>query len=87
MKLKSEVNFNNFYFGKIEWNEMFDSEEELIGLVKKINMDRYKQMYCKGWLYVEGFQRTLSSGKELSPKQVTQLKRIAREIYKYYNKM
>ena len=82
MKLLS---FSRFHFGdKVKWDEMFDSVEELVESVKSIDVARFQDMGCKGYSYIEGFQRTLNSGNDLSKPQVTQLKRLAKEVYKYH---
>lgn len=77
------VDFYKFNFGTVKWNEMFDSEAELIKYLKKIDIEKFKDN-CKGYYYIEGFQKELNEGKELSAKQLTQLKRLAKEVYRYY---
>ena len=67
--------------GSVKWNEMFNSEEELITLAKQIDINKYKKDLRKGYSYIEGFQKT----EELSKKQITQLKRLAKEVYRYYH--
>ncbi|AEO93891.1 gp648 [Bacillus phage G] len=68
----------------VKWDSMFDDEEELIKYLRSVDVEKFKRDHRKGYAYVEGFQKQLESGKELSPKQVTQLKRIAKEIYRYH---
>ena len=79
------LSFQRLHFGdKVKWDEMFDSEGELIEIVKNINVVQFQDKGCKGYSYIEGFQRTLSSGNDLSRAQLTQLKRLAKEVYKYH---
>lgn len=67
--------------GSVKWSEMFDNENELISLMKEIDIQKYKKDLRKGYYYIEGFQKT----DELSKKQITQLKRLAKEVYRYYH--
>ncbi|AFQ29793.1 hypothetical protein P4493_05915 [Bacillus thuringiensis] len=87
MKQLVGENWNNYYFGKLPWDKMFDSEQELLLCLANIDLEVFKQKGCKGWKYVEGFQKRLASGQGLTNPQITQTKRIAKEIYKYYNNM
>lgn len=40
-----QVNHNDFYFGKVKWNEMF--EDELVNALKLIEIDKFKKN-CNG---------------------------------------
>lgn len=65
--------------GKCRWNEIYDSEEELVSdLMKSGN---YQRKGTKGYVYLESFKKTVADGKELSAKQMIQLKRLSREVY------
>lgn len=79
-----EVNTNDFYFGKVKWDEMFENEEELVRMMKGIDIERFKKT-CNGYEYIQGFQKTVNNEKELSKPQLTQLKRLAKQVYKYHN--
>ena len=82
------IEFKRFYFGdRVKWSEMFESEAELIELVKSVDVKEFIHKGCQGFRYVESCQRTLNSGKDLSKPQLTQLKRIAKDIYKYHNNL
>jgi hypothetical protein len=68
-----------------KWNELFKTEQELINALVTVDITTYKKRYLKGYQFIESFQKWVNSGKELSPKQLTQLKRLAQELYKYHN--
>ena len=68
----------------VKWDSMFNSEQELIESLIKVDVEKFKADRLKGYQYVEGFQKQLAANKELSPKQITQLKRIAKSIYRYH---
>lgn len=36
-----QVNHNDFYFGKVKWNEMFEDEAELVNALKLIEIDKF----------------------------------------------
>lgn len=80
------VEFNDFYFGTVKWNQMFESEAELIEHVKTIDIVKFKKNQ-NGFEFIEGFQKALASGRELSKPQITQLKRLAKQVYMYHNNM
>lgn len=79
-----QVSASTIELTKVKWNEMFDSEEELIETMKKIDIKKFENNYYKGYAYIGSFQKQLANGAELSPKQITQLKRLAKEVYKYH---
>ena len=82
------IEFKRFYFGdRVKWSEMFESEAELVELVQSVDVKEFINKGCQGYVYVESCQRTLNSGKDLSKAQLTQLKRIAKDIYKYHNNL
>lgn len=68
---------------KYKWNELYKDEETLINVLKNIDVEDYIRKGYKGYEYVRSFNKRLNDNVELSPKQVTQLKRLAREIYMY----
>lgn len=68
-----------------KWNEIYNSEEELIEDMLKAKADERKYGYrllVKGYIYIHSFQNYYKKNGELTPKQMTQLKRLAYEIYK-----
>lgn len=67
------------------WKDYYQNEEQLINDLMKINIEEYKKRYCKGFVYIESFQKYYNKNQTLTPKQLTQLKRLAGEIYKYHH--
>ena len=67
---------------KCAWNQVYDSEEELISDMMKVdtseNLPSYKMV--KGYAFIQSFQRQIQNGKTLSEKQMVQLKRLACNI-------
>jgi hypothetical protein len=84
MRAYNEI-FHKYNFDGIKWNEMFDNEAELISKLKSIDVTRFISKGCKGGEFIQGFQRTLNAGRELSKPQITQLKLLAKEVYRYHN--
>lgn len=64
---------------KVPYTEYFNTEEELIETLKLIIPEKVGQ-HIKGFGFVRGFAKTVRDGKELSPKQLTQCKRVASQI-------
>lgn len=70
--------------GSVKWNQMFESEEELLQVMMtcKADPDKYSLFsLVKGYEYIHSFQRQYKVKGALSPKQMTQLKRLAKSIY------
>lgn len=70
-------------FNGKKWDEMFGSVEELVQCTKEIDIEKFKSARHSGWGYISSFVKRLNGDGELSPKQVTQLKRLASEVYTY----
>lgn len=64
---------------KVPYTEYFSSEEEMIETLKLIIPEKVGQ-HIQGFAYIKGFSKAVREGRELSPKQVTQCKRIASQI-------
>lgn len=64
-----------------KWNEIFDTEEELIEAMfnEKVIVDPNYPSYmvCKGYEYIKSFREYYKKHGYLTDKQMTQLKRIA----------
>lgn len=75
---------------RAKWNEIFDTEEELIKALfhEKVLTDEDKvPMYkwCRGYEFIKGLRKYYNKNMSLTPKQMTQLKRLAPEIaYQIY---
>lgn len=67
------------HHSSVKWSDLFDDEKDLIEhmLLCKVT-GNYPVM---GYGYITSFQKQIAEGKELSKKQITQLKRLARAIY------
>lgn len=62
---------------KLKWDEIYESEDELINDLRRINLDVNIVLLPRGYEYMSSFKKQLENEKELSSKQMTQLKRIA----------
>ena len=71
---------------KVKWTDFYKTETELLNVLKNANNDKIKSLvdkrYIKGYEYILSFKKQLDQQKELSDKQITQLKRLAIEVYK-----
>lgn len=85
-EFKPSKDFNKTFTGSWngkKWNELFESEEELIHYASLIEVEKYN-MYNHGRSYMESFVKILKSGDSLNTKQLTQLKRMSQDVYKYH---
>lgn len=64
-----------------KWNELFDNETELINAMYLCDTNENSCKCCKGYVYLESFKRYYKKNGSLSPKQLTQLKRLASTMY------
>lgn len=67
------------------WSDFYKSEGELIQDMLKTRSDPHTTPYwqlVKGYEYIEGFKRYYAKYGVLTDKQMTQLKRLASEVYK-----
>lgn len=69
---------------KEKWDTLFDNEQELLEACKSINVPMFIQMKYGGYVYIESFQKRLNAGGGLTPAQLTQLKRLAKQVYCYH---
>lgn len=75
----TEVDRKKVLNSKVPYTEYFANEEELIETLELIIPENVGQ-HINGFAFVKGFAKTVRDGKELSPKQLTQSKRIASQI-------
>lgn len=68
-------------YGKPKWDQLFKSEQDLLTALQLLNVTQYRENGCD---YIASYQKQLHSGKQLTSKQVTQLKRLAKFIYNHY---
>ena len=78
-----KVEFQKLHFSTVKWDDMFDSVDELIRTMIIVS-PRFEKNCYNGYAYVNSFTEYYKNNKELTPKQITQLKRISKEIYKCY---
>ena len=72
----------------MKWNELFKNETELINAMLQTKSDRqkfYPYQIVKGYEYIESFKKHYEKNGNLTERQLTQLKRMAGEIYKNLN--
>lgn len=76
-----ELNFKG-----MKWNQLFQDQEELLYYTKKIDFLEFEK-YGKGLHYMKSFTNILQNDQELTSVQITQLKRMSQEVYKYHQDM
>lgn len=84
-ELKFKIQSSRVGLKPCKWNEIYDTEEELIQDLfhKKILTDEdtmQPHKLCKGYEYIKGFRKYYNQNKTLTDRQMTQLKRLASEI-------
>ena len=73
-------------FETYKFNQLYSSVEDCISDLMLIDTSKHTfRQFAKGQDYMVSFQNQIRAGKELSPKQITTLKKIAREIISYLN--
>jgi hypothetical protein len=69
----------------MKWTELYKTEQELIDdMMLTLSDDRtaYYHQLVKGYQYIESFKKYYQNHGMLTDKQMTQLKRLAPEVYK-----
>ena len=84
-ELKSKINLSRAGLKKCKWDEIYDTEQELINdlFSEKILTDEdtnFQYKICKGYDFIKGFKKYYKKNGTLTEKQLTQLKRLASEI-------
>lgn len=73
---------------KYKWSDIYPTEEELISALIRIDVEigedviRPTAPFYKGYEFIHSFAKRLQSGIPLTDKQMTQAKRLAKEIKK-----
>lgn len=76
------VSLNTLAFSSLKWSDLFETEEELI---KTLMRTRFQQhITCKGYEFFDSLKRYYFMNSTLTPKQLTQLKKGAKNIYWLY---
>lgn len=86
--LKDKLCSSHFDYGEsksIKWNDIYDTEQELIQDLfnNKVHTDEDNvpdYQICKGYAYIKSLRQYYLKYKELTEKQMKQLKRLAYEI-------
>ena len=71
---------------KEKWTDFFDSEEDIVKSLMNIKIFDESKIMCgmtpayTGYIYIHSFAQRVQSGKELTKPQLTQAKRIAKQI-------
>ena len=84
-ELKFKINLSRAGIKKCKWNEIYDTEDELIKdlFSEKVLTDEDTNLQykiCKGYDFIKGFRKYYQKNGTLTEKQITQLKRLANEI-------
>ena len=84
-ELKFKINSSRAGIKKCKWNEIYDTEGELIKdlFSEKVLTDKdtnLQHKICKGYEYIKSFRKYYQKNGMLTEKQITQLKRLASEI-------
>lgn len=73
---------------KYKWSDIYESEDALVAELVRIDAQIGEDVinpvapFYKGYEFIHSFAKQLQRGKELSDKQMTQAKRLAKEIKK-----
>ena len=68
-----------------KWTDFYDSEQDLIDdMMLTVSDERtaYYYLLVKGYAYIDSFKKYYTKHGCLTDKQMTQLKRLAPEVYK-----
>ena len=76
------VSINDLAFKSLKWSDLFETEEQL--MLCLLLTDFRHHITCKGYEFFESVQAYYIKNKTLTPKQITQLKRGAKNIYWLY---
>lgn len=82
-ELKAKLKQSNAGIKTVKWCEIYDGEEELIEAMfdKKVIVENAPlHKMCRGYEYIKSFRRYYEKNNYLTPKQMTQLKRLASQI-------
>lgn len=84
-ELKFKINSSRAGLKKCKWDEIYDTEEELIKdlFSEKVLTDEDTNLQykiCRGYDFIKGFRKYYQKNGTLTEKQLTQLKRLASEI-------
>lgn len=79
-EIVNKLYMNRAGLAKIKWNEVFENEEDLVDTLKGLNIVDKGMNPTMGYEYLKSFKARLCKGIDLTPKQMTQLKRLSASI-------
>jgi len=80
--LVKNINPNKSY----KFDQLYTNVEDCIADLMLIDVTKYTfKQFAKGQDFIISFQQQIKAEKELSAKQITMLKRIAKEVISYLN--
>ena len=62
-------------FKSVSWTDLYANEDELVGVMMRTSVR------CKGNQFLERYKQKVREGKELTKKEMTQIKRLGRFMY------
>lgn len=69
-------------FQKVSWNELYDTEQEMINDMCRIDYTKYYiHSMLRGYEYLGSFKKYYLKNGFLTSKQIVQLKRLASSLY------
>lgn len=87
MKIKENIimrlDQSRYGYESIKFEEIYDSVDECINDLKQITNSTIEKK-LKGYSFLLGFKRTILMGRELTDKQIIQLKRLSSEVARGY---
>lgn len=81
-ELKHRIHLSHAGLTRVSWNEVYDTEQELISdmFSPKVKVTGNLYELCKGYEYIKSFRTHYARSNSLTEKQISQLKRLAAEI-------
>lgn len=81
-ELKNRIMRSHSGLERMSWNEIYDTEEELINdlFSDRVKTDGPISSLCRGYEYIKSFRAYFQKNRKFTEKQMIQLKRLASEI-------
>lgn len=67
----------------VKWSDVYHSEQDLVMALQHLELSKYTE---RGEEIVANLQHVLNKQGSLTPKQMTQLKRVSKFIYIHYKR-
>ena len=78
--LIQKLNLSHCGLARFSWNELYDTEDELIHDMFNDKIHTEGLSTCRGYGYIKSFRAYYNVHNNLTEKQIRQLKRLAGEI-------